>query len=163
MNLNQPQPERTNPLADQLHDIILPDPIGWWPLAASIWVMLIIILGILIGLAAYFWHRYQQHSYRRMAIADLKKQAETNKDTELLQQLNATLKQVAITTYGRHQVASLTDEAWLDFLASKAQFVPQPTNIKQLVHYYAADTQLSAAERQRLIHYTEQWIKEHHL
>ena len=163
MNLNQPQQELLNPLAEQLHDIILPEPIGWWPLAASIWVLLIIILGILIGLAAYFWHRYQQHSYRRMAIADVKKQAEHHNDTELLHQLNATLKQVAMTTYGRHQVAPLTDEAWLAFLASKAQFVPQPNNINQLVQYYGANIQLSAAERQRLIHYTEQWIKEHHL
>ncbi|SFR56709.1 DUF4381 domain-containing protein [Thiomicrospira sp. ALE5] len=162
MNLNQPE-HFENPLAQQLHDIILPDPISWWPLAGSVWAMLIIILGIIIGLIVYFWHRYQQHSYRRTALRDIQKLIEYDDDLQLMQQLNAKLKQVAITTYGRHQVASLTDQAWLNFLHDKAQFIPQPNNIGQLVQYYAKENKLSAAERQRLIDYAQQWIKEHHL
>lgn len=162
MNLNQPQ-ELINPLAEQLHDILLPDPVGWWPLAASIWVLIIIILGIIIGLSAYFWHRYQQHKYRRTAISEIASWTEHPDDSQLLQQLNTTLKQVAITTYGRHQVAPLTDQAWLSFLNDKAQFIPQPDNINQLVGYYGLQKPLTPMQRQRLIQYTQQWIKEHHL
>jgi hypothetical protein len=162
MNLNQPQ-EVINPLVEQLHDILLPDPIGWWPLAASIWALIIIALGLIIGLSAYFWHIYQQHSYRRTAISDIKSLADQQDDTQLLQQLNASLKQVAITTYGRHQVAPLTDQAWLTFLNEKAQFIPQPENINQLVAYYDLKTPLTPIQRERLIQYTQQWIKEHHL
>lgn len=161
MNLT---PTQENPLVEQLHDILLPEAIGWWPLAASVWVVMIIFIGIIIGLIVYFYHRYQQHKYRRDAVIQINTHSGEINDREFITMLNGKLKQVAITTYGRYQVAALNDQAWLDFLADKALFIPQPSSIKLLTQHYTLDHKdISPTDRQALLNYAQQWIKEHHL
>ena len=62
-----------NPLA-QLRDIHLPEPIGWWPLSASLWVALILVITALLTVGWMFYKRHQKNRYRRQALAQLKRQ-----------------------------------------------------------------------------------------
>lgn len=150
------------PELEQLKDIILPEPIGWWPLASSVWITLLIITVLIIGLVWYFWQRHQQAVYRRYAQQKLVQSHELD-DATFLYQVNALLKQVAITTYGRQTCAGLNQQAWLSFLHQKASFIEQPDAIKKLESYYQAEFELSRDERQAIAEYARRWIKEHHL
>ncbi|UQB42211.1 DUF4381 domain-containing protein [Thiomicrospira microaerophila] len=148
---------------DLLEDIIVPEPIGWWPLASSVWVTLFILLGVLIGLVWYFWQRHKKAAYRRYAIDQLTGLSQLD-DTSLLNQLNALLKQVAMTTYGRASCSGLNHQAWLRFLHQKASFVEQPKALEKLEQRYQAQPPaLSSQEREALIYFAKRWIQEHHL
>ncbi|WP_044412327.1 DUF4381 domain-containing protein [Thiomicrospira microaerophila] len=148
---------------DLLEDIILPEPIGLWPLASSVWVTLFIVLAVLIGLIWYFWQRHKKAAYRREAIANLSDLAQRD-DTEFLSQLNALLKQVAITTYGRAACGGLNNQAWLAFLKSKAAFIEHPNALQKLEQRYQAQPNpLTPPERESLIYFAQRWIREHHL
>jgi predicted negative regulator of RcsB-dependent stress response len=148
---------------DLLEDIIVPEPIGWWPLASSVWVTLFILLAVLVGLVWYFWQRHKKAAYRRYALSQMENFNQLS-DSDLLNQLNALLKQVAITTYGRAQCGGLNHQAWLRFLHQKASFVEQPKALAKLEQRYQAQPpELSAQEREALIYFAKRWIREHHL
>jgi len=148
---------------DLLEDIVIPEPVVWWPLASSVWVTLFIVLAVLIGLIWYFWQRHKKAAYLRYALAQMAKFSQLD-DNELLNQINALLKQVAITTYGRASCGGLNHQAWLRFLHQKASFVEQPKALAKLEQRYQAQPpELSAQERDALIYFAKRWIREHHL
>lgn len=150
-----------NPL-EQLEDIILPEAIGWWPLAGSVWITLFIFTGLFSGLIWYFFKAKKDNAYRKQAnlsLANLKQL----EGAEFLIELNKLLKQVAITTYGRHICAALDGQAWLDFLRHKAAFLAQPPALVKLIARFESNIELTSQEKASLIHYTQHWIKGHHL
>jgi hypothetical protein len=150
-------------LLAQLDDIILPPAVGWWPLASSVWMVLITLVGLGLGLGWYFWQRYHHNAYRRAALRQLQ-QLPQDDDTAWLIQLNALLKQVAITVYGRQACAGRHQQAWLDFLRQKAGFIEQPEAMRLLTQAYQAQPiTLSRHQREAILFYANQWIREHHL
>lgn len=105
----------------------------------------------------------QKDAYRREAIANLSDLAQRD-DTQFLSQLNALLKQVAISTYGRAACGGLNNQAWLAFLKSKAAFIEHPNSLQKLEQRYQAQpTPLTAQERESLIYFAQRWIRGHHL
>lgn len=147
----------------QLDDIILPAPIGWWPLAPSVWTSLIVVGFLLIGLAWFLWKKFKTNLYRREAKQQLKNLKNLD-DNQFLLQINKTLKQTAITAYGRGSCASLDGDEWLKFLKSKAQFLQQPESLLLLTQRYETNLQpLEKLQRESLTYYVIQWINGHHL
>lgn len=147
-------------IINQMEDVILPPAIGWWPLASSVWITLVSVLGVLIGLIWYFRQRHKAALYRRVALSELQRIDGLQQHAFLIE-LNALLKQVAITAYGRQACAGLDHQAWLDFLQKKAGFIEQPPALQRLTERYA-NRDLSAQERQALLLYTKRWIEGHH-
>lgn len=154
----------------QLHDIQLPDPIIWWPLSFSWWVLIISVAALLFTATWILYDRHKRNAYRREALANLTT-IENNQALDSQQkvlQINALLKQVAITLYGRQTVTKLNEQAWLEFLKSTAQFIPQPPEISQLLtQAYQPANRLNSADLIRALNawqgYAQQWIKGHHL
>ncbi len=149
------------PLLNQLEDVILPPAIGWWPLASSVWISLVSIAGVLIGLIWYFRQRYKAALYRRVALSQLQEIITLESDAFLIG-INALLKQVAITAYGRQNCAHLDNQAWLAFLQHKAGFIEQPAALQRLNNRYAGEQTLSQLEREALVFYAKRWIERHH-
>ena len=148
---------------NQLEDIVLPPEIGWWPLASSVWITLITLLGLLIGLVWYFLQRHKAAAYRREAKRQLKTFS-TMSDRDFLIALNQLLKQVAITAYGRKSCAGLNHQAWIGFLKTKASFLEQPAALSYLEQRYQLENlNLSENERAALDYYAHHWISGHHL
>lgn len=151
-------------MLSQLQDIVTPDPVGWWPPSQTLIGLLVGLGGILIGLSWYFWTQRKANQYRRQAkslFEDAMAQATTPK--QKLQQANKLLKQVAITTYGRKQVAALSGKAWTDFLKQTASYIDQPEHLPQnLSAIYHADQPLDEWELEATLHYVQSWIKGHH-
>lgn len=154
-------PEQQALLA-QLQDIALPDPIGWWPLSHLAWVVIVGISGFLSGFIWYKIDQKRRHFYRKEAQHSLASilQSGMSANDKILQ-INALLKQVAITYYGRQETAPLSGQTWLDFLKSNCVTVPQPESLLNILHSaYAGKADDSAL--QTFADYAQKWIKGHH-
>lgn len=154
----------------QLHDILLPDPISWWPLSYSWWVLIFSISALLFAALWFLFDRHKRNAYRREALANLiiiEGNANLNPQQKILQ-INALLKQVAITLYGRQTVTALNEKSWLKFLKSTAQFIEQPSELNQIItQAYQPAERLNSADLTQALNtwqgYAQQWIKGHHL
>ncbi|MBT7575711.1 MAG: DUF4381 domain-containing protein [Methylococcales bacterium] len=105
----------SNPLA--IRDIHLPDPIIWWPPAFGWWLALLLTITVILLM---FWS-YKKIT-RKTAVKSarhLLSQIQMKKDWDdprKLTALSALLRRTAISVYPPEQVASLTGQAWLEFL-----------------------------------------------
>jgi hypothetical protein len=111
--------QATDPLA-QLRDIHTPGIIETWPPAPGWWMLA--TLGTLMVIAGLTWlYRYwRANRYRREAMSELDRLlANWHKNEDVLaylQALQKLLKRAALTSFPREEVASLTGEAWVQFL-----------------------------------------------
>jgi len=111
----------SNPL-DQLKDIHLPDAISAWPPAYGWWLATIIVIALTVMAIRWFLSRRKKGRYKVEANAQLAlilDQYNENQDSlAALESINGLLKQTCMTRFGRNEVASLTGDAWLNFLDS---------------------------------------------
>ncbi len=103
-----------------LHDIVVPDPIPWLPPAPGWYALGLTGLLLLIWFCANKYLAWNRNKYRREALAALdrfeKELAETTQYREILPQLPQLVKRTALAAYGRARVASLAGSDWLAFL-----------------------------------------------
>lgn len=156
-------------LLNQLHDIQLPDPIGWWPLAFSWWILIFSVTSILIGILWYYLDLKRRNVYRVTALAKLDEilQQSMVLNHDKIAQINALLKQVAITAYGRNKTANLYQQDWMNFLSDTSSYIPQPENlpdIMQLAYKGSSGSQEMDSNEAlaTLVDYARKWIKGHH-
>lgn len=162
--------EQQQQLLNQLEDIQLPDPIGWWPLSYSWWLLIFMFGMLLIGAIWYYFDQKKRNAYRTEAL-DCLNQLESlpNSPNQQLLAVNALLKKVALTCYPRTEVASLNSEEWLRFLAKTAKHIKQPKALAEtLQRSYQAPSQdpiqqqMDTHALNHFKHYAVQWIKGHH-
>lgn len=108
-----------DPLA-QLRDIHQPAMIDAWPPAPGWWLLAALGLAAISALIAWAWRSWRTNQYRREALRELnlllESWQETADDAAYLQSIQLLLKRVALSRFPREDVASLTGEAWLQFL-----------------------------------------------
>ena len=109
---------------DQLRPMQLPDPVSWWPMAPGWWLLLVLIIASVWGLL--WWLRRRWEDPRRYALAELKNlqacySSEERDQAALLTHCNQLLKRTALTLYPRHDVASLSGDAWITFLLNSSK------------------------------------------
>ncbi|MFZ5764442.1 MAG: DUF4381 domain-containing protein [Thermodesulfobacteriota bacterium] len=104
-----------DPLA-ALRDIHLPDPVSPWPPAPGWWIVGLLGVGLFIG--SFVLGRRWRHrtAYRRKALHELQRLADTPDHRLIVDELAALVKRVAIAGFGHQQVARLSGEEWLRFL-----------------------------------------------
>ena len=105
---------------DRLHDIIMPAPVPWWPLAPGwYWVLGLLVVMLLAALITGLI-RWQHNRYRREALAELVCQEVALQNADLrspaLLSLAELLKRTAVTAFPREDVATLTGPKWFEFL-----------------------------------------------
>lgn len=113
------KPMPKNPL-QSLHDIHLPDPIYWWPLAPG-WYVLTSVFFLLLLITGWFaLQRYKNARPKRHALRLLqtyKQQYQEEKNPQLTcARVSELLKRVALAYFPREKVASLSGDQWLLFL-----------------------------------------------
>lgn len=111
--------QATDPLAE-LRDIHLPAAIETWPPAPGWWLLAGLAIVSLAALALWGYRKWRANRYRREALRELHVlQANWQQDQDdhaYLDALQHLLKRVALTSFPRESVASLTGEAWVQFL-----------------------------------------------
>jgi hypothetical protein len=146
----------------QLRDIHLPAPIGWWPPAPGWWMLLALLIAIIVG--SIFWTtKYRQKNrYRRLALQQLHalRASEQHDSIALEQSVNRLLKQTALAAYPRQRVAALNGADWLIFLDSglKQPRFSEPA-LRALATTYQAEPQ--AVSPEVLFGAAEYWIRRH--
>ena len=98
----------------QLHDIQLPEAVGFWPPAPVYWVAALVLLALISWGLYHLWRTHQRRQYRKQALALLAALPD-EPGTEQLQKLNQLLKRTAINAYG-DKPAALSGDQWLGFL-----------------------------------------------
>lgn len=106
-------------LLQQLQDIHLPPPAGWWPPAPGWWLLAGLLL-VSAG-ALTFW-RYRKFRRNRFMSPARKIHAElgarASNDPAWYAEINQLLKRVARVRYPLHGTDALTGEDWARFLAA---------------------------------------------
>jgi len=108
-----------DPLA-QLRDIHQPAMIETWPPAIGWWILAGLAAAALLLALISAYRRWRANRYRREAIQELNSLLDDwrshQDDGVYLTSLQLLLKRVALTRFPRDEVASLTGEAWVQFL-----------------------------------------------
>ena len=117
-----------------LRDIHLPVPVGFWPLAEGWWVV-IGILGLLLLTGAYVLYRHSQPTALKQALVALDEILD-NRSLAVESQnqsISLLLKQLAVTLYGREQVAPLMGPAWVTWVEGKIGTHPLSSQMKRFL------------------------------
>ena len=92
------------------------DTIGWK-------ILFGMIILFIIGMLYRYYKTYKKNAYRREAVHNILKLAEEHQSSHvsLISEIMFQLKQTALQTYSRAEVASLKGEEWLRFLDKKGK------------------------------------------
>lgn len=113
-----------NPL-NQLRDIHLPDPVGWWPLAPGWYILAALLLfGFFLMIRqAHLYYKNQLPKRQALKLLDnYQKEYALKKNNPLFSaKISELLRRVALVYYPRHQVAGLKGDDWINFLNQSAK------------------------------------------
>jgi hypothetical protein len=152
-----------------LNDIVLPDAVGWWPLASS-WYYLLGLLLIVLGWYCYrSLRRWVQNRYRRAALHELATISESleseSERTQRLRQIPGLLKRTALSAYPRSEVASLSGKDWYGFLNSTLVaplFTAGVTSTLDVISYTTgALNEVDSSSAKDLLVVSRRWVKQH--
>ena len=147
-----------------LHDIVVPAPVGWWPPAPGWYVVAVVGAVVLVLLAYRAWGRWRRNRYRGEALRELRRLRAAGPEADL-QQLSALLKRAALSAWPRSQVAALVGCDWHRFLDESAKldcFVPEVGEVlDRLAHAPASELSLSAAQARVALDAAERWLRQH--
>ena len=138
---------------DHLHDIITPPPVPWWPPAPGWYVLAAVVLIVVLVLALRFRHRWRANAYRRVALRTLESASD-------LAAIAYVLRRTALAESSRSEIAALSGNAWVDWLASRSPEPVTPAIREQLVTGpYASGAQ---SDLTTLRAWAARWIRAHH-
>src|SRR5262245_24888599 len=112
---------------DRLHDIIIPPPIPWWPPATGWYVLAAILLAVVLVFVLRAWLRWRDNAYRREALRSLDSAAD-------VATIAALLRRTALAESSRAEIAALTGNAWVDWLAARSPEPIPPAICEQLAN-----------------------------
>lgn len=110
---------------EALHDIHLPAPLGWWPLASGWYALALGVMLLLVVLACIVYRRHRKGRYKRQALQLL-----SNYETQYQQggqsqiaaaRVSELARRVALVYYPRVDVAGLQGQAWIAFLKQSSK------------------------------------------
>lgn len=109
---------------DTLRGIHLPDAISWWPPAIGWWILLaLIIAGFIFVPKAYRYLTFTPYNkVAKIAFDNIVLHYDNDKDaTNLLIETSKLLRQIAMTCYGRENIAQLTGNDWIQTLNNMSE------------------------------------------
>ncbi|MGR9043731.1 MAG: DUF4381 domain-containing protein [Gammaproteobacteria bacterium] len=144
-----------------LRDIHIPEAPGWWPPAPG-WWLLAVTVPLLIWLALRLYRRITRNTALKSArklLLKIKQDTEHN-DFEKLCQLSILLRRAAISLAPRSEVASLTGQAWLDYLDSSIEGKTFSEGVgRQLIEARYRVKAAQSVDLPQLITLCEHWLK----
>ena len=152
---------------ERLHDVVLPAPVPWWPLAPG-WYVVGALFLIMVGMGAWrAWRRWRTQAYRRAALAELRDWEASRGGAETLtakdvEQLAALLRRTALSVLPREQVAGLTDFAWIAVL-NRAMPDSRTYSWKWLSVAYHPAGSLSGDRSREAVAEVRHWLQHHRL
>ena len=145
---------------DNLHDIVVPEAVGFFPPSPGWTIVLLLLLALLFHTLVKAYKRYKRSLYRREALKELDtyRQHSTKNASSLL----LLAKRVAIAAYRREVIAKLYDDTWWDFMEkhSKAKVSPESReDIEKLL--YDETYTMNNTLHDTIITFVTLWIRTH--
>ena len=150
-----------NASLDQLHDIIIPPAVSYWPLAPGWYALALLVFAYGIYVALKYWSSYQKDLYRREALKVLSMLDEEDASKEISTLLEL-MKRVALQCFGRKKVAALSHDAWWDFTEqhSKAKVAAEVRERSQKI-LYSPNEEATEKDVKMLKQVAKVWITTH--
>ena len=104
---------------NNLHDIMLPEAVGFFPLAPGWYILLFLFLTLLFHFALNRYRMYKKEQYRRDAFKALSGLQQKNRVNTLA--LLSLAKKVGLSAYGRENIAILDADDWWNFIEKHSQ------------------------------------------
>jgi len=153
-----------------LHEILLPDPVNWMPQTIGWYAVIGLILLVVVCWFYGRLRRFRKNRYRRLALAELAiiegELQRPERRNKALAEIPVLLKQTALSTFPRSEVASLSGENWLAFLdktmGGKNFTEDEGRLLPELA--YAPEPRIAELSDERignLVKLTRRWIKIH--
>ena len=138
---------------NRLHDIVVPEPIPWWPPAPG-WFVLMAVACCSVAFLAYFrWKRWRANAYRRAALQELA-------TADSVFAISEVLRRTALVVLPREKLSSLTGASWPSWLEKTSPIpMPEPVRERLAIGIYGATT--STADLKELKQFASDWIKQH--
>lgn len=150
-----------NASLDQMHDIIIPPAVSYWPLAPGWYALGLLVLtyGIYLGLKV--WSTYQKNLYRREALEVLSTLNEEDASKNISTLLGL-MKRVGLQHFGREKVAALSEDAWWNFMETHSK-VKVKTEVRKLSKtiLYSPDAQATVEDVKAVKKMAKVWITTH--
>ncbi len=144
---------------DNLHDIIVPEPIGFFPLAPGWIVLILLFLTLLFHFGRQKYLHYQKEQYRRDALEALESLTENGQENTLA--LLSLAKRVGISAYGRETLAALSDAHWWDFVQAHSKAEVDTSLRSRIEKALYAGSPLDENTYRTLFFQVETWITTH--
>jgi cytochrome b subunit of formate dehydrogenase len=151
---------------DDIGTLIEPDPVKFTWGAPGWYVVGIVLLLLVCAVLIMFYRHYQKNKYRRAALSWLESRERTmlaQKPAEVIYDAAMLMKRIAISRYGRNQVAAVREQEWMIFLnkVSKSQLFSAGDAAWLSNILYTAAGSLKESETKSFIAKTKKWIKSH--
>ena len=108
----------------QLKDIHFPESPSIWPLAIGWWLLILLLLMVVIYLFFVIRNHSRIQKHRKILFneyATLEQKLKDSPSKDLIAETNILLRRLALAYYPNQRVASLTGDAWLNFLNKTGQ------------------------------------------
>jgi hypothetical protein len=138
---------------DQMHDIVVPHPVPWWPPAPGWYVVLAVMLIAASYLAYRAWRQWRSNAYRREALRALEKADTTGAISEIL-------RRTALAVVPRSVVAAQVGSDWPTWLQGQCS-ISMPPRVNQQLTLGPYDPSTAKDAVDDLKQYAADWIKHH--
>lgn len=138
---------------DRMHDIVIPEPIPWWPPAPGWYVVFAVVLCVILVLVIQAWKRWWANAYRRTAQRELKTASSVADISEVL-------RRTALVVMPRSIVAAQVGSSWPKWLEATSPAV-MSERVRQQLTIGPYDPGDSTADVSELRAYAISWIRRH--
>jgi hypothetical protein len=147
-----------------LHDIVTPGPVPWWPPAPGWYVLIAVVVIALLVLLWKGWRHWLRNRYRGEALRELAR-IRQGAAAEDLREAPVLLKRAALSAWPREAVAGLVGEDWYRFLDESAQTDRfrggAGVLLDRLAYRTDADLALTQQEAADVLDASRMWLKRH--
>lgn len=147
-------------LLAKLKDVHLPAEVSWWPLAIGWWLLIFLLVAMLVALTVYRLQQAKKYRFSRLALQELAK-LENADNKDWLIQLEVLLKRASLAHYPKEQVASLTQEKWLQFLLATGNSIWDDESLLMLKDaVYQNPDKVSLTHKTKILSQSKQWLSQ---
>lgn len=136
-----------------LHDIVVPDAVPWWPPAPGWFVVFALVLGIGLVMSIRRYRAWKSDAYRRAALRELE-------TADSIPRIAEILRRAALAIAPRETIAALQGEEWTRWLADRLT-KPVPADAAALLAESIYDPQSSTADPDALRRFARDWLRHH--
>lgn len=149
----------------QLHDVVAPPVLAWWPPAPAWWLLALLGVLVMIRQMRMAWRRWRANVYRRQALRVIRQlAARTAPPAEAVVTCLALLRRCCLAVKPRGTVVAATGPQWAAMLTAMAPKIALVDDrLRQLLSdgAYRPPQTIARADAEALLAFTRHWIQGH--